>query len=168
LLTADPAEHLTRAERLLAKDNAHLLYAALEIRFALERIANNEVVFAERASERMVDSPDPVKKLRRLRELDPRTGLAHTVFQVAPVGEFHEIARDVPIYLEWAQKTTGRLGDYLHPTNGLNLGLASDPWYSDLRSFLTKAIRYLKGRVGSTESCLFENMENILRPIIAR
>ena len=47
-LTADPKEHLKRAKKLLKKNqNFLLLYAALELRFALERMVHNQLLFAE-------------------------------------------------------------------------------------------------------------------------
>lgn len=61
LLTASPKEHLRRASLLLKKDNSHLLYAALELRFALERMVQHELILAEKATERSIQEADPIK-----------------------------------------------------------------------------------------------------------
>ncbi|MBL8027776.1 MAG: hypothetical protein JNL74_15240, partial [Fibrobacteres bacterium] len=63
-LTADPKEHLKRAKKLLKKKrmNSLLLYAALEIRFALERMVDAQLLFADNASNKMLKEYDPVKK----------------------------------------------------------------------------------------------------------
>ena len=60
LLTASPVEHLLRAERMLRWGNrSELLYAALEIRFALERMTQKELIFAKMSSNKMMDEPSP-------------------------------------------------------------------------------------------------------------
>ena len=65
-LTADPKKHLKRAKKLLRKNNnSLLLYAAVEIRFALERMVHNQLIFAEDVSKRMMNEYDPSKKNRR-------------------------------------------------------------------------------------------------------
>jgi len=62
-LTADPKEHLSRARKLLAKrHNSLLLYAALEIRFALERMVDSQLMFAEKISSATLKKYDPVKR----------------------------------------------------------------------------------------------------------
>src|SRR5436189_270230 len=79
-LTANPKEHLRRARKLLgANRNSQLLYAALELRFALERIADFELVMANEATQRMVDEPDPVKKTKNLRRLSPEASHAQQI-----------------------------------------------------------------------------------------
>jgi hypothetical protein len=61
-LTADPKEHLKRVKKLLRRDNAHILYAALEIRFSLERITQRELIFSENVTNRSLKEYQPVKK----------------------------------------------------------------------------------------------------------
>jgi hypothetical protein len=75
-LTASPAEHLKRARKILRRGRlSEILYAALEVRFALERMAQRELVFAEAASNRMLREHDPVKKVANLQRLAPRCGI---------------------------------------------------------------------------------------------
>lgn len=64
-LTADPNEHLKRAKKLLRKNkNSLLLYAALEIRFALERMIQRELIFAEKVSKRALKEYSPIKPVQ--------------------------------------------------------------------------------------------------------
>ncbi len=147
-LTADPKEHLSRAKRLLRGQPSQILYAAVEVRFALERIAQRELIFAQKATARSLDEYDPVKKVKALRRLDPQTAHPHRIYFVD---------RALGIRLDWGQYKPldqakvslykGRLGDLLHPKEGLRLGLWNDPWYVETKASLTEAIEYLSGVV---------------------
>jgi hypothetical protein len=93
-LTADPKEHLRRASKLLRGQNSQLLYAALELRFALERMAQWELILSAKATERALDDPDPVKKIKALRRLDQETAYEQKIFLVD---------KAKGIRLEWGQ-----------------------------------------------------------------
>ena len=145
-LTADPKEHLKRAKKLLRRQPADMLYAALEVRFALERIAQRELIFAEKASARSLDEYDPVKKVKALRRVDPQTAHPHRVFFVdKALGIRLDWGQYKPLDQQKAAYYKGRLGDLLHPKDGLRLGLWDDPWYRDTKVFLSEAIDYLSG-----------------------
>lgn len=63
-LTASMAEHIKRAKKLLRRGfNAELLYAALELRFVLERMVQWELIMANMAFNRMIKEYDAVKKV---------------------------------------------------------------------------------------------------------
>ena len=112
-LTADPAEHLKRARKILRRGRlSELLYAAIEIRFALEQMAQRELLFAESASRRMRKEYDASKK---------DTGKRIKWGEYKPLDK----ARVAAIQ--------GRLGDLLHPKDGLLLGVPDDPWYVEAR-----------------------------------
>ena len=161
-LTADPNEHLKRARKLLQGQPASILYSALEVRFALERIAQRELFFTERISNRHLDEYDPVKKVRALRRADPRSAHPHHVYFVDRAlgirldwGQYKPLDQDKAAYYK------GRLGDLLHPKDGLRLGLWNDPWYSETREFLSEAIAYLAGVAeDNTPFFALQNLDN--------
>lgn len=145
-LTADPKEHLERARKHFRGQNSQLLYGALELRFALERMSQHELLLSAKATERSLDDPDPVKKVKALRRLDQETAYEQKIMLVN---------KAEGIYLEWGKykpldqaKVTsikGRLGDLLHPKDGLPLGIWDDPWYIQTRRFLLESVDYLSG-----------------------
>jgi hypothetical protein len=143
-LTADPREHLKRATKLLKSDNSWLLYAALEVRFALERMAQRELLFAEKATRTSLQEPDPIKKLKALRKLDPNAAFRHRfVLVMGCTGDRFPMEHYYPLDLERVGRIHGRLGDLLHPKVGLSLGITTDPWYLQTRAFLVESIDYL-------------------------
>jgi hypothetical protein len=143
-LTADPKEHLRRARKLLKKDNSHLLYAALEIRCALERVVQTELVFAEKATTRSIQEPDPIKKLKALYRLSNDARYAHKIILVnQETGERFDWAEYNPLDLDRVRAIQGQLGDLLHPKLGLHLGVRNDPWYRETRAFLADSEAYL-------------------------
>ena len=143
-LTADPREHLRRAKRLLrTRKNSHLLYAALEIRFALERLTHNDL-FNDSISNNVRKKYQPSKKLRGLNKAEPGATVPHTMVlvhrqtgQKVPWGEFY------PLDPARVSQIEGRLGDLLHPKVALPLGVADSPWYQETRAFLWEAHDYL-------------------------
>lgn len=147
-LTADPKEHLRRARKHIRGQNSQLLYSALELRFALERMAQHELILSAKATERALDDPDPVKKVKSLRRLDQETAYEQKIMLVN---------RAEGIYLEWGKYKPldqakvayikGRLGDLLHPKDGLHLGIWDDPWYFQTRKFLLESVDYLSSVV---------------------
>jgi len=139
-LTADPQEHLRRAKRLLrSRKNSQLLYAALEIRFALERIAHTDL-FHDSISNRVRKKYQPTKKLKGLNMAEPGAKVPHRMVLVhretgerVPWGDFH------PLDPARVSEIEGRLGDLLHPKVGLPLGVPDSPWYRETRAFLWEA-----------------------------
>lgn len=144
-LTASPGEHLKRARRFLRRGfNSELLYAALELRFALERMAHWELIMSNMASNRMLKEYDPVKKVSNLRQLNGDSAFPHEIYLVN---------KDTGVKIKWGmykpldKKTVedikGRLGNLLHPKDGLNLGISDDLWYKNTRKFLNTTADYL-------------------------
>ena len=144
-LTASPAEHLTRARRILRRGKlSELLYAALEVRFAVERITHRELEFAEMASTRMLKEYDPVKQVANLRRLAPSSAFPHAFYFVNPqTGVRVRLGEYRPLDKSRVSAIQGRLGDLLHPKEGLLLGVPGDRWYADTRRFLAETVCYL-------------------------
>jgi hypothetical protein len=143
-LTADPTEHLKRARKLLHGQPADILYAALEVRFALERMTQREFLFTDKVSNRFRDDHDPVEKIKALRRADPQSVYPHRIFFVdKALGTRLEWGQYKPLDQQKAEYYRGRLGNLLHPKDGLRLGIWNDPWYADTKAFLTEAIDYL-------------------------
>jgi hypothetical protein len=164
ILTANPKEHLRRARKLLgANRNSQLLYAALEMRFALERMADFELVMANEATQRMIDEPDPVKKTKNLRRLSPEASHAQQIFLInKTTGERVAWGQYRPLDLTRVREIQGRLGDLLHPKRGLGLGLPSDPWYEQTRHFLLETHDYLcDASKANTPFFAFEGLAHI-------
>jgi hypothetical protein len=119
-LTASPKEHLARARKLLSRGNQNLLYTAIEVRFALERMAQWELIMASKATERSLKEYEPIKKVRALRRLDERTAKPHAIYLVnRNTGERLEWGRYKPLDDARTRQMQGRLGDLLHPKEGL-------------------------------------------------
>jgi hypothetical protein len=136
-LTADPQEHLRRARKLLKSQNSQLLYAALE------RMAQRELLFAEKATRTSLQEPDPIKKLKALHRLDPNAVYRHRFLLVmGSTGERYDMGQYRPLDLDRVGQIHGRL-DLLHPKVGLSLGISADPWYLQTRAFLAESIDYL-------------------------
>ena len=143
-LTADPKEHLKRARKHIRGQNSQLLYGALELRFALERMVQHELLLSAKATERSLNDPNPVKKVKALRRLDQETAYEQKIMLVN---------KAKGIYLDWGKykpldqakviSIKGRLGDLLHPKDGLPLGIWDDPWYNQTRKFLLESVDYL-------------------------
>jgi hypothetical protein len=144
-LTADPKEHLARARKMLRRGKlSELLYAALEIRFALERMTRRELVFAEMASKRMLKQYEPAKHVSNLHRLAPESAFGHNVYLLnKATGQKFKLAQYKPLDQARVAEIQGRLGDLLHPKEGLLLGVPKDPWYSNTRRFLEDSLHYL-------------------------
>lgn len=145
-LTANPAEHLSRARELLRRGrNSELLYAALELRFALERMAQREILFSSKISKRALDEPDPRKKASNLLRLNPATAHPHEIILVnRATGERTPFGQYKPMDRARIAEMQGRLGDLLHPKEGIPLGIPDHPWYQDTRKFLQTSTAYLE------------------------
>ena len=143
-LTADPNEHLRRAKKNLKDPNSKLLYAAIEIRFALERMAQREILFSEQVSKRSLKQYDPVKKIKTARRIDPRSQFPQSIYFIDnATGERYEWGQYKPMDQVQVSEIKGRLGDLLHPKEGLMLGISNDLWYIDTREFLNNSWLYL-------------------------
>jgi len=144
-LTANPAEHVKRARRILKRGRlSELLYVAIELRFALERMTQRELMFAEMASIRMLKEPDSSKKIANLRRLAPAAVYGHEIYLVNKrTGERFKWGEYKPLDRTRVATIQGRLGDLLHPKDGLALGIRSDPWYTSTRRFLEETTEYL-------------------------
>jgi hypothetical protein len=144
-LTANPAEHLRRARRILQRGHlSELLYAGLELRFALERMAQRDLLFSEMASNRILKEYDPVKKVSSLRRLASDTAFTHEIYFLNhATGERIKWAEYKPLDKARVVAIQGRLGDLLHPKDGLLLGIPDDPWYVVTRQFLDESLEYL-------------------------
>jgi hypothetical protein len=162
-LTADPKVHIARAKRLLKKDNAHLLYAALEIRLALERMTDTEVMFADAASQGILKKNDPVKKTNYLRVLNEATGHPHRIMvRSKATGEMVEIGQYKPLDQRRVREIDGRTGNLLHIIHGVLYGIADDPWYRQTRQFLQESADYLHTVLqDNTPFFAYETLEHI-------
>jgi len=161
-LTADPNEHLKRARKLLRGQNSQMLYAALEVRFAIERMTQRELIFAEKATSRSLKEYSPVKKVKSLRRLDPDTEHPHKIIFIDDVkGIEFDWGNYKPLDLNKVTEIQGRLGDLLHPKDGLRLGISNDPYYQNTRKFLTEAVEYLSQVVKDNSPFFaFDGLEN--------
>ncbi len=143
-LTADPNEHLRRARKLLRGQNSQILYAALEVRFAIERMAQRELIFAEKATSRSLKEYSPVKKVKSLHRLDPDTEFHHRIIFIDEAkGIEFDWGNYKPLDANKVKEIQGRLGDLLHPKVGLRLGVSNDTYYQNTRYFLAETIEYL-------------------------
>jgi hypothetical protein len=163
-LTASPQEHLNRARKILKRGRlSELLYAAVELRFAVERMAKRELIFAEMASQSMLKKRDPVKILGNLHRLDPDSASPHEIFLIKKeTGERIRWGEYKPLDRDRIKEIQGRLGDILHPKDGLPLGIPYDPWYTATRKFLNDSVGYLESVYkDNTQFFAFEGLENI-------
>lgn len=144
-LTANPAEHLKRARKILNRGRrSEVLYAALELRFALERMAQRDLVLSDLASERILKEYDPSKKIANLHRIAPKAAYAHDIFLInKQTGERLKWGEYKPLDSNRVAAIKGRLGDLLHPKDGLRLGIPDDPWYIETMRFLNETEEYL-------------------------
>lgn len=164
-LTAAPLEHIARARAILTRGQlSQLLYAALELRLALERITQLELVFSESASNRMLDEYHPVKKLANLRSLAPESEFPHDVeIRHAVTGEWSKIGEYRPLDLRRVAAINGKLGDLLHAKDGLMLGIPDrEPWYHETYVFLCETADFLTAAYeDNTQFFSYEGLEHI-------
>ncbi|MFA5010546.1 MAG: hypothetical protein WC644_01210 [Ignavibacteria bacterium] len=152
-LTADPNVHLKRAKKLLKNARNHLLlYAALEIRFALERIVHNELIFSEKASNHALDMYDPSKKRKIMSTIDDNVNYPHEIYFVdKKTNERIYWGMYKPLPQEKVNNIKGRLGDLLHAREGIKLGISNDNWYIQTRKFLYDSLETLTSHLKSNE-----------------
>jgi len=162
-LTADPKEHIKRANNLLKKKkNSLLLYAALEIRFAAERIIDNQLAFAETVSKKTLKKYDPAKKRKAMTAIDPNSDHPHKILLInKETGEKFDWGTYKPIELEKIKEIRNKLGDLLHPKVGSKLGISNDPWYIETRRFLKESTEYLSDKLANNEYYFaYKNLNN--------
>ncbi|MFI5366077.1 MAG: hypothetical protein ACHQ4J_10670 [Candidatus Binatia bacterium] len=163
-LTADPAKHLLRARELLRRGrNSELLYAALELRFALERMAQREILLSSKISKRVLDEPDPRKKIGNLHRLEPATAHSHEIILVnRATGERTPFGQYKPLDRGRVAEIQGRLGDLLHPKEGIPLGIPDHPWYHATREFLRMSTAFLEGVLkDNTPFFAYEGLDHV-------
>jgi len=162
--TANPREHIQRARRILARGSlSELLYAALELRFALERITQLELIFADEASNRMLKDYTASKKVLNLRQLAPDSAFPHDIeMRHAVTGEWNKIAEYRPIDYQRVAWVYGRLGDLLHAKDDLMLGMPEAPWYRDTYEFLLETCDFLSDAYeDNTQFFTYEGLDHI-------
>lgn len=146
-LTASPKEHIVRARAILRRGRlSEMLYAALELRFALERITQVELIMADSATNRMLDQYSASKKVASLRQLAPESAVPHDIeIRHATTGEWSKIGEYRPLDQKRASEAYGRLGDLLHAKDGLMLGIPDrEPWYRETYEFLELTADFLE------------------------
>lgn len=150
-LTADPKEHIRRANVLLKQnDNSLLLYAALELRLATERIMHNQLSLSEDATKNALNNNDPKRKKLIMNKIDPESDGDYKIYLNDGVERIlFGIYKNIP---ESKIKTIeGRLENLLHMKLGLNLGIENDLWYKETRLFLTETANYLLERITDSQ-----------------
>jgi hypothetical protein len=163
LLTADPKEHLLRARILLnQKNDSFLLYSALEMRLAIERIVHNQLTLSDQHSRGTKNKNDPKRKKLVMGIIDPESNDDYDIFYTDPdSGDrvFWGTYKNIP---ENRIKTIeGRLGNLLHMKLGLRLGVPEDPWYADTREFLDNTCDYLIERITDSKYFFsYQGLEN--------
>jgi len=144
-LTASTKEHLARAKKLLSKkQNSLLFYAALELRFALERITYMNLLFERKASTNMLKQYSPTKHRSNLSSLNEKADQPHQIYFVDnKTKQRLYIGTYTPIDTVEVKKIEGQLGDLLHSKNGITLGVSDCVWYVSTRLFLNNTLKYL-------------------------
>lgn len=163
-LTASPREHVQRARKILERGRlSELLYAALELRFALERITQLELIFADDASNNMLKDYTASKKVLNLRQLAPASAFPHDIeMRHAVTGEWSKIAEYRPIDYQRVAWIYGRLGDLLHAKDDLMLGMPDTPWYRDTYEFLLETCDFLsEAYEDNTQFFAYEGLDHI-------
>ena len=64
-------------------------------------------------------------------------------FKNKETGEKFEWGEYKPLELQKVNEINGKLGNLLHPKDGLKLGFSNDKWYHDTRYYLNESIEYL-------------------------
>lgn len=87
-------------------------------------MAQKELILAKMASNRMLDEYEATKKVASLHRLDPNAAFTHDIFLLnKKTGERFHWGVYKPLDKAKVSKIQGRLGDLLHPKDGLLLGV---------------------------------------------
>ena len=145
-LTANPNEQIKRAQKLLrSRHNYVLVYAALELRFTVERMVKGQLLFKDKISNSTWKKRDPIIHAKALRENDARVDYPYEIFFLAKrINEKIPVGTYKPFPIEKVKEIDGRLGDLLHVKDGPNFGVSTDPWYKTTRSYLKETANYLQ------------------------
>jgi len=156
-LTADPKEHVKRAKQLLKREkNSLILYAALEIRFAVERMITNQLILDDKVSKNTLKKYDPVKKKKAMIKSDPDSDFDHKIYFLnKETGERIEWGVYKSIKIESVKEIKTKTDDLLHPKIGLNLGIPNDPWYLKNINFLNNSVDFLLEYLNQNDSYFF-------------
>ena len=163
-MTADVKEHLKRARKILRRRlNAELPYAAVELRFAVERMIQHDTWLAKSTSMRIKKNSDPIKQLKTMQAIDENSKYPHDlIWRNKETGEVMKWGEYKPLDLERVNQIKGKLGDMLHPGTGLRTGFAGKEWAKKMRTFLLDSIDYVedvyKNRI---PFFLYEDIEHI-------
>ena len=164
-LTASPLEHIARARAILRSCRlSQILYAALELRLALERITQLELIMADESTSRMLDEYQPGKKVASLRQLAPASAVPHDIeIRHAVTGEWSKIGEYRPLDQRRVNEVYGRLGDLLHAKDGLMLGIpAREPWYRQTYEFLVETADFLEASYKDNDQFFsYEGLDHI-------
>ena len=130
---------------LKKRDNSLILYIAVELRFAIERMVFTQILFADGASNRMIDEKDPIKKRKNISRLDGNADYSHDIiFTNQETKETMIWDKYTPIDASKLEQMKGMLGDILHAKEGLSLGIPDDPYYLKTNKFLKDSLDYLE------------------------
>lgn len=144
-LTASPKEHLQRARKLLREPNSHLFYAAIEIRFALERITRDQIIWADKLSNKDLKEYNSYRNIKTLRRLYEDSKYPYDIYFKLPHSEqMIKLGQYKPLDESKVKFIYNKLGELLHAQFGLKFGIADDPWYIETRKFLKESIDYLE------------------------
>ena len=165
ILTADPKEHIRRAKILLSSNNdSLLLYSALELRLAIERIIHNQYTLSLEHTTNAKGKNNPKRKKLIMNKIDPDSDDDYNIYLVDPIDGskiFWGVYKNIPE--KKVKEIDGKLGNLLHMNLGLKLGVANDPWYKEKRNFLTETADYLRERI-TNSLCYFsyKDLKNYL------
>lgn len=161
LLTANPKEHILRAKTLLNLNNdSLLLYSALELRLAVERIIHNQYTLSTEHTRGAKRKNDPKRKKLIMNTIYPNSDIDYNIFFIDPTDGKKicwGVYKNIPE--KKAKELEGRLGRFLHMQLGLKLGVPDDPWYYETRKFLNETANYLEERV--TDSLYYFSYKDI-------
>lgn len=163
-MTADVGEHLRRSRKLLKRGlNSELPYAAIELRFAVERMVQHDTWLAQEISMRIKKNPDPVKQLKTMQTLNENSKYPHDlIWQNEETGEQMKWGEYKPLNLDRINEIKGKLGDMLHPGTGPRTGFAGRDWADRMRSFLLESIDYIDSVYKKrTPFFLYQDIEHI-------
>ena len=163
-MTADVTEHLKRSRKFLNRGlNVELPYAAVELRFAVERMIQHDTWLAQNTSMRIKKNSDPVKQLKTMQALDENSKYPHDlIWRNKETGEEMKWGEYKPLDLDRVNQIKGKLGDMLHPGTGPRTGFAGKEWAQKMRAFLLQSIDYFEGVYKNrTPFFLYEEIEHI-------
>lgn len=164
-------EHIAAAEALLRTDPpAHLRYAALELRLAIEVIAYEKLrLYAPRLPASVLAKWQPPQAFRALEEYEPgstqsfRLRIARETEYGVAGNEWHDMGEHRAFKLNWLRKTYNKLGSLIHhraPGFDGDAEVASiadpDRLRAELRAILAEVARVASSQIHSSIVTVFE------------